>query len=71
MSALPPKADMCGATMDVRFGPIVDIGTFSLGHLCSKIVPTRNLSASADHSNSFTVSDWMPQKDLFPTCRFY
>jgi len=30
MSALPPKADMCGATMcgatrDVRFGPIADI----------------------------------------------
>jgi hypothetical protein len=26
MSALPPKADMCGATWDVRFGPIADIG---------------------------------------------
>jgi hypothetical protein len=25
MSALPPKADMCGATRDVRFGPIADI----------------------------------------------
>ena len=25
MSALPPKADMCGATRDVRFVPIVDI----------------------------------------------
>jgi len=25
MSALPPKADMCGATKDVRFGPIADI----------------------------------------------
>jgi hypothetical protein len=24
MSALPPKADMCGATTDVRFGPIAD-----------------------------------------------
>ena len=24
MSALPPKADMCGATGDVRFGPIAD-----------------------------------------------
>jgi hypothetical protein len=24
MSALPPKADMCGATRDVRFGPIED-----------------------------------------------
>jgi hypothetical protein len=25
MSALLPKADMCGATSDVRFGPIADI----------------------------------------------
>jgi hypothetical protein len=25
MSALLPKADMCGATCDVRFGPIADI----------------------------------------------
>src|SRR5262249_49179244 len=24
MSALPPKADMCAATRDVRFGPIAD-----------------------------------------------
>jgi hypothetical protein len=24
MSALPPKADICGATRDVRFGPCVD-----------------------------------------------
>jgi hypothetical protein len=28
MSALPPKADMCGATRDVRFGPIADIEAF-------------------------------------------
>ena len=27
MSALPPKADMCGAVPDVRFGPIADIAT--------------------------------------------
>jgi hypothetical protein len=26
MSALPPKADMCGALADVRFVPITDIG---------------------------------------------
>ena len=25
MSALPPKADMCGATTNVCFGPIADI----------------------------------------------
>ena len=28
MSALPPKADMCGATRDVRFVPIADIALF-------------------------------------------
>jgi hypothetical protein len=27
MSALPPKADMCGATRDVRFGPKADIAS--------------------------------------------
>src|SRR5262249_28822488 len=26
MSALPPRADMCGATRDVRFGPKADVG---------------------------------------------
>jgi hypothetical protein len=26
MSALPPKADMCDATRDVRTGPLADIG---------------------------------------------
>jgi len=25
MSALPPKADMCGAIVHVRYGPIADI----------------------------------------------
>jgi hypothetical protein len=27
MSALPPKADMCDATRNVRYGPIADIRT--------------------------------------------
>jgi len=27
MSALPPKADMCGATTDVRFGPKADMAS--------------------------------------------
>src|SRR5262249_92776 len=31
MSALPPKADMCGATRDVRFGPKADIEPRRLG----------------------------------------
>ena len=29
MSALHPKADMCGATTDVRFVPIADINDMS------------------------------------------
>ena len=28
MSALPPKADMCGALIHVRFGPIADMHPF-------------------------------------------
>jgi len=27
MSALPPKADMCGALGHVRFGPLADMAT--------------------------------------------
>jgi hypothetical protein len=27
MSALPPKADMCGAISDVRFGPKADVAS--------------------------------------------
>ena len=30
MSALPPKADMCSATRDVRFVPIADIASIIL-----------------------------------------
>jgi hypothetical protein len=30
MSALPPTADMCGATRDVRFGPIADMSSETL-----------------------------------------
>jgi hypothetical protein len=30
MSALPPKADMCSATRDVRFGPEAVIGCYSI-----------------------------------------
>jgi hypothetical protein len=33
MSALPPKADMCGATSDVRYGPIADIRSVRLAFL--------------------------------------
>jgi hypothetical protein len=45
MSALPPKADMCGAARDVRFGPIADI---SLAHVFRP----------ADHS-SLLANRWL------------
>jgi len=32
MSALPPKADMCGALADVCFGPKADIAHNTLDH---------------------------------------
>jgi len=34
MPALPSKADMCGATRDVRFGPRADMG-YLFDHLVS------------------------------------
>jgi hypothetical protein len=34
MSALPPKADMCGATAHVCFGPKADIPSQCVAHLC-------------------------------------
>ena len=33
MSALPPKADMCGAARDVRQGPIADIAAYEFARL--------------------------------------
>jgi hypothetical protein len=33
MSALPPKADMCSATRDVRYGPIADMSVSAWGRL--------------------------------------
>jgi len=36
MAALPPRADMCSATRDVRFGPIADISM----PWCFYIVPS-------------------------------
>src|SRR5262245_26227507 len=42
MSALPPKADMCGATTDVRFGPIADI----------EVMPARTSRALDEQSSA-------------------
>ena len=38
MSALPPKADMCGATSDVRFGPKADSCTAAEAALFDHLV---------------------------------
>ena len=57
--ALPPKADMCGATKDVRFVPIADIthfkfayraGFFLLFELCS--VPLDLFHKGRSHSRN-------------------
>ena len=39
MSALPPKADMCGANRHVCFGPIADI--FSVQIVMCAVLPKR------------------------------
>jgi hypothetical protein len=42
MSALPPKADMCSATRDVRFGPKADIRTLFDQLVSANDQPRRN-----------------------------
>ena len=42
MSALPQKADMCGATRDVRFVPIADITHLRGKHGGNKCARTRS-----------------------------
>jgi hypothetical protein len=44
MSALPPKADMCGATRDVRFVPKADMDQTS-GRLSGALDPQVDLAA--------------------------
>ena len=45
MSALPPRADMCGATSDVRYGPKADIGEREC-HICGPHADMRPSSPS-------------------------
>src|SRR5262249_31226121 len=54
MSALPPKADMCGATNHVRFGPVADSCTAAKGSLFDNFV-----SAAATSKPSLSSSPWM------------
>jgi hypothetical protein len=49
MSALPPKADMCGATMDVRYGPKADIGARPSDNRRRVEVRIRPSPVSGDH----------------------
>jgi len=38
MSALPPKADMCSARANVRYGPIAEIRPFILSSAKERLV---------------------------------
>src|SRR5215472_12119709 len=53
MSALPPKADMCSATIDVCFGPIADIEP--LPYLSTVQAPTPQWHANS-HARSRSAS---------------
>jgi hypothetical protein len=54
MSALPLKADMCGATQDVRFGPIADIETNLVCQLFDHLIGAGEQRLR--HSRLITVS---------------
>jgi hypothetical protein len=47
MSALPPKADMCGATRDVRFGPKADLWLFITPTKWHVVVPNLTSAVTA------------------------
>ena len=55
MSALPPKADMCGATRDVRFVPIADIANRSVSWQAS-LAFTQDLTSRMLAKHSAMVS---------------
>jgi hypothetical protein len=50
MSALPPKADMCGAARDVCFGPIADIGDS-----VAKLLYTCRVFAASGRQHSYSI----------------
>ena len=54
MSALPPKADMCGAKRDVRFVPIADIPVRSHTAL---VIVTRFSDGSLIRTDGENASD--------------
>ena len=44
MFALPPKADICSAVADVRFGPIADIQLQHLKNIQRALTPSKPLA---------------------------
>ena len=60
MSALPPKADMCGATRDVRFVPKADIVASSACQLFDDLVGAgehRRRECEAERLGGFEIDD--------------
>src|SRR5215470_8724088 len=53
MSALPPKADVCGATRDVRYGPKADI----LVRLSREQLETRNEKIDKSRADMARLGD--------------
>src|SRR5262245_35383203 len=51
MSALPPKADMCGANRDVRYGPKADIRAFLLALLAAEITSLLLVKGNVRHGS--------------------
>ena len=49
MSALPPKADMCSATRDVRFVPIADIPLISAAVVVAPRIDSLHLNSGRFH----------------------
>ena len=64
MSALPPKADMCGATRHVRFVPIADIGSL----IRSPLGALRAMSDGTVRPSSLAVLRLITSSYLFGVC---
>jgi len=72
MSALPPKADMCGASRYVRSGPKADIGKVS--NRAHNPPSPNEFDFSPLHPVGLVVrpqtrKDWYGQRRVFRPCR--
>ena len=56
MSALPPKADMCSATRDVRFVPLADIPGGLIDYFIGA-AEQRRRHGETEHSGGLRVDD--------------